>query len=464
MVFVVLIVILIGGAIFSSTPSLPQLDPKAYWGPGDYKEDDPTIKSFQIGISKDDVDDFEMRLNFPLRIQSSLEGSNFNYGFNGETLEKIIEYWRNEYDWKKRENHLNTYQHFKTEIEGLSIHFMRASPSVESAKEVKVVPLLLIHGWPGSFVEFYDILPKLIQPQEGSNVIFDVICPSIPGFGFSDAPAKIGVRTTETGQIFLKLMKRLGFEQFYLQGGDWGSFVATDMATMYNENILGVHLNMFQAETPGVYAKWFLGSFLPSGLFMDPKDEHKIYPFGEKMSFIALESGYFHIQATKPDTIGHALAQSPVSLAAYILEKFSTATDKENTQKHDGGLTEKDFPIPLDAMLDNICIYWFTGSITSSVRFYAENVGGFINGRDLDMIPCDVPSSFAAFPHELMTIPKNFLAHKFYDIFSYNDMDAGGHFAAMERPQLLAKDLHKFVTLVENRKMEEHSKDKLNEL
>ncbi|CAL4131538.1 unnamed protein product [Meganyctiphanes norvegica] len=471
--FLVVIVVLtgifvgiqVGGAIYSSPPSLPQLDPNVYWGPGKYKEDDITIKPYQIAISKEDVKDLKMRLNLPLRLQPSVEGTAFTYGFNSGTLEKVIEYWRKEYDWEKRETHLNSYPHFKTEIEGLNIHFMRAKPIVESGKQIKVVPLLLIHGWPGSFVEFYDIIPKLIEPQEGSDVVFEVICPSIPGYGFSDAPAKKGVGTLEAGQIFLKLMNRLGFNQFYLQGGDWGSLIATDMATMYPDNILGVHLNMFQANTPGVNAKWFLGNFLPSGLFMDPKDEPKMYPMGKKLSFLAAESGYMHIQATKPDTIGAALDQSPVSLGVYILEKFSTWTHKDNTQKPDGGLLQEEFPIALDAMLDNICIYWFTGSITSSTRFYAENFNEkFFQGRELDIIPCNVPSGHAAFPEELMVQPKTFIAHKFYDIVTYTDMEVGGHFPAMERPLLLAADLHKFVSLVEKRKILDQSKEKLNEL
>ncbi|XP_069937348.1 juvenile hormone epoxide hydrolase 1 isoform X1 [Cherax quadricarinatus] len=431
-------------------PPLPHLEPDPWWGPGEPQDEDVSINRFSINISDEDLRDFKARLALPLRLTPALEGANFTYGMNSDTLQKIVKYWREKYDWREREARLNSYPHYKTRIEGLDIHFMRADSKIGSAKNVKAVPLLLIHGWPDSIVGFLDILPLLTHPQEGSNVVFDVICPSIPGFGFSQSSSKQGFSHIETSQVLVKLMQRLGYEQFYVQGGDWGARIATNMAIMYPQRILGVHVNTFYVSTPGLTfrIKMLLGAFLPAGVVVAKEDQNKLYPLSNLFSMVLMETGYMHLQATKPDTIGAALNQNPVSLAAYILEKFSIWTHRDNRHKPDGGLLHGDFPISLDNLLDNICIYWFTNSITTSVRFYSEGFNKKTYGK-LDTIPVRVPAGLASFPQEILNLPKNFIAHKFYNIVTYNEQPAGGHFAAMERPALLAVDLHKFVTTLE---------------
>lgn len=433
-------------------PPLPHLEPNPWWGPGEPKPEDTSIKPFKINIPQQDVEDLKKRLALPLRLTSPLQDANFTYGVNHNTLQKVISYWRNSYNWKQRETRLNQYPHFKTQIEGLDIHFLRASAKASGNSKIEVVPLLMIHGWPGSFVEFYNILPLLTTLQKGSNVVFEVICPSIPGYGFSQSSDKQGLGILEASQIFLKLMKRLGYEKFYVQGGDWGSIIVTTMATMYPENILGVHVNMIAASTVGTNLKLMLGAILPAGIVVSKEDQKKLYPLGDLMSTLLRETGYMHLQSTKPDTIGAALNQSPVGLASYILEKFSTWTHINNPHLPDGGLLQKDFPISLDEMLDNLCIYWFTGTITTSMRFYAEYIAQISSFQNVENVPCRVPSGLAAFPQELFNPPENFAAHKFYDIVSYTDQPIGGHFAAMERPSILAADIHKFVTAVEKRK------------
>ncbi|KAK3876971.1 hypothetical protein Pcinc_018280 [Petrolisthes cinctipes] len=359
-------------------PPLPTLDPNPWWGPGEPKEDNVAITQFKINVPEKDLKDLKDRLALPLRLTPALEGTNFTYGFNSDTLSRIVTYWTKKYDWRKREALLNKYPQYKTQIEGLDIHFLRATAGDTSGgarkKGVKVVPLLLVHGWPGSVVEFYSILPLLTTPREGSSVVFEVICPSIPGYGFSQGSSKPGLGSLQTAQIFLKLMKRLGFDQFYAQGGDWGSLIVTDLATLYPHNVLGVHMNMLGGNTPTGNLKMWLGSLLPSGLLVPESDQHHLYPLSSFYSRLMLESGYAHIQATKPDTIGAVLDQNPVALATYILEKFSTWTNRDNPNKPDGGLLSKTFPFTMDSLLDNICVYWFTGSITTSVRFYAENM------------------------------------------------------------------------------------------
>lgn len=437
---------------FMRIPPVPTLDLDPWWGPGEPHAEDTSIRPFRIDIAEKDMDSLKVRLDLPLRITSPLEGANFTYGMNQTTLQTIVHYWKNSYDWKQREKRLNQYSHFKTQIEGLDIHFMRVVPQLHENQKVKVLPLLMVHGWPGSIVEFYNILPLLTTPQDGSSVVFDVICPSIPGFGFSQSSVKQGLGQLQTAQIFLKLMKRLGFQKFYVQGGDWGTLVVSLMATMYPENILGVHVNFIMSRTPGSMAKMLLGSVLPTGLVMDAKDENRLYPLGELFARMLRESGYMHIQATKPDTIGAGLNQSPVGLAAYILEKFSTWTHKGNPHLPDGGLLQEDFPISLDEMLDNICVYWYTGTITTSMRYYAENTAQSEALGIIERIPCVVPAGLSSFPQELLDMPKHLVAHKFHNIVYYAEHSEGGHFAAMEQPRSLARDIHQFVMTVERGK------------
>jgi len=433
-------------------PPLPTLDPNPWWGPDPPSKDDTSIKPFKINIPQADVDDLNARLALPLRVVPPLENANFTYGFNSEVLKVIVKYWRTQYNWKTREERLNRFPQFKTQIEGLNIHFIHIKPKIDPNKKVTILPLLMVHGWPGSIVEFDEILPLLTSPHEGSSVVFEVICPSLPGYGFSQSASKQGLGTLETAQIFLKLMKRLNFNKFYVQGGDWGSLVVSTMATMFPENIIAMHSNMPATFSPGSSLKHFLGAILPSGFVIDADKESFLYPISSLCSRLIQETGYLHIQASKPDTIGSALENSPVGLAAYILEKFSTWTNADNPTKPDGGLLSKDYPISLDRLLDNISLYWFSKSITTSVRYYAESfVRGFTS--KLDSITTEVPSGFSGFKHELALHPKSMLSYKYKAISFYRFHDFGGHFAAMEVPKVLAKDLHDFVTENENQIM-----------
>nr|XP_027223680.1 juvenile hormone epoxide hydrolase 1-like [Penaeus vannamei]XP_027223681.1 juvenile hormone epoxide hydrolase 1-like [Penaeus vannamei] len=435
---------------FFREPEMPSLPQNPWWGEGEPQAEDTAIRPFTINIPDEDLEDLRLRLALPLRLTPPLEGANFTYGTNSDTLKHIVEYWRKEYHWKEREAKMNELQHFKTQIEGLDIHFVHARPQQTPSNVHEPIPLLLIHGWPGSFVEFLGILPLLTSPGEGSGRVFEVICPSLPGYGFSQAAAKPGLGLQETAQIFLKLMKRLGHSRFYVQGGDWGAGVATQLATLYPQHLRGVHLNMFRPQTTMGKVRQVLGAFLPSGTLMAKEEEGMLYPLLEHAKWLLRESGYFHIQATKPDTLGAALAQSPVGLASYLLEKFSTWTNGANVNKPDGGLL-KGFPIALDALLDDICIYWFTNSITSSMRYYAENMSRERAAIDTSNIPSKVPAGLAAFPEEVLLAPRSLMAHKFHDIVTYTRPSAGGHFAAMEQPGILARDFRAFVEAVEAR-------------
>ncbi|XP_054654609.1 epoxide hydrolase 1-like [Dunckerocampus dactyliophorus] len=417
---------------------------EGWWGAGKRPQsEDDKIYSFEVKTSDDEIKDLHERID-KARYADPLEDSAFQYGFNSTYLKSVASYWRHEFDWKKQVAVLNKYPHFKTKIEGIDVHFIHVRPAQH--KNQKVVPLMLVHGWPGSFFEFYKILPLLTENHNG--LTFEVICPSIPGYGFSEAPHKQGFNTLAAARIFLKLMERLGFSQFYLQGGDWGSFITTNMAQMKPQCVKGLHLNMFTSRKGfKVMLSLLIGPYLPFLVGLSSEDVRRLFPFFEKNVWeILRESGYFHIQATKPDTAGCGVNDSPVGLAAYILEKFSTGTDLKNRDLADGGLERK---YSLDDLLTNVMIYWTTGSIVSSMRFYKENFKSNPEKRVDARTRIYVPTGLVAFPGEVMHCPKSWAQIRFRNIVSYTFMPRGGHFAAFEEPHLFATDLIQFVQKVE---------------
>ncbi|KFU84731.1 Epoxide hydrolase 1, partial [Chaetura pelagica] len=353
------------------------------------------------------LQDLHRRLD-QARYAPPLEGAAFHYGFNSNFLRKVVSYWRKEFDWREKVKVLNKYPHFRTTIEGIEIHFIHVKPSYVPHGQV-VQPLLMVHGWPGSFYEFYKIIPLLTDPAghglTESDVVFEVICPSIPGYGFSEAPRQKGFDSIATARIFHKLMNRLGFKKYYVQGGDWGSRITTNMAQMLPQSVKGLHLNLVFDVKLGLrrMISVMLGAYVPWLVGLSREDVRRMYPFVQKNFYYLLqESGYLHIQATKPDTAGCGLNDSPVGLAAYILEKFSTWTDKSFRHKDDGGLESK---YSLDELLTNVMIYWVTSSIVSSMRYYKEN---FASDPTLDAharVGVYVPTGIAAFPQELTQLP-----------------------------------------------------------
>ncbi|KAB1258916.1 Epoxide hydrolase 1 [Camelus dromedarius] len=420
-----------------------------WWGPGvrPTAGEDESICPFKVETSDEEINDLHQRIE-KVRLAPPLEDSRFHYGFNSNYLKKVISYWRNGFDWRKQVEILNKYPHFKTKIEGLDIHFIHVKPpQLPSGHTPK--PLLMVHGWPGSFYEFYKIIPLLTDPKNhglSDEHVFEVICPSIPGYGFSEAPSKKGCNSVATARIFYKLMLRLGFQQFYIQGGDWGALICTNMAQLVPSHVKGLHLNMALILRNFYTISLLLGRRF-GGLFgYTERDMELLYPFKKVFYSLVRESGYMHIQCTKPDTVGCALNDSPVGLAAYILEKFSTWTNSEFRDLEDGGLERK---FSLDDLLTGIMLYWTTGTITSSQRFYKENLGQGFMANKHETMKVYVPTGFAAFPYELMHFPEKWVKSKYPKLLSYSYMPRGGHFAAFEEPELLAQDIRKFVGLVE---------------
>ncbi|XP_062286199.1 epoxide hydrolase 1 [Scomber scombrus] len=417
---------------------------EGWWGAGEKPlSEDDKIYTFEVQTSDEDIKDLHERID-RTRYTDPLEDSGFHYGFNSTYLKKVVSYWRHQFDWKKQVAVLNKYPHFKTKIEGLDVHFIHVRPP--HRENQTVLPLMLVHGWPGSFFEFYRILPLLTENQDG--VVFEVICPSIPGYGFSEAPHKQGFDSLAAARVFLTLMERLGFSQFYLQGGDWGSLITTNMAQMKPQCVKGLHLNMLgHVNGFKVLLSLLIGPYLPFLVGFSKEDVRRLFPFFEKNVWdILRETGYLHIQGTKPDTAGCGVNDSPVGLAAYILEKFSTWTNRMNRDLADGGLERK---FSLDDLLTNVMIYWTTGSIVSSMRFYKENLKSNIENRVDSRVGIFVPTGMAAFPAELMHVPHSWAKTRFRNIYSYTLMPQGGHFAAFEEPQLLANDFVQFVKKVE---------------
>jgi microsomal epoxide hydrolase len=429
-------------------PSLPTIKSDEYFGADKTRKTDSTIKSFKINVADDVLDDLRDRLNRTNFFAPLTDVNDFEYGMNSDYFQKFHSHWMNIYNWRKWEKKLNEFDQFKTQIDGLDVHFLRVKPPKN--KYVNVRPLLLVHGWPGSVFEFYKILPMLVDPKSlniDSQLAFEVVSPSIPGYGWSEAPKKKGFGPIAAARVFAKLMERLNFNEYYCQGGDWGSMITTALAQMYPQRVTGLHINMAFAspmDYPGIMAQMFAGLVFPS-LILSPADQDKVYPIGEKFMNLLQESGYMHIQATKPDTVGFALNDSPMGLAAYIIEKFSTWTNGAYKKLPDGGLTRH---YSMDELLTNVMIYWTTGTIASSQRFYKEH---FRNPETplYERAPVLVPTGIASFPHEILRQPKNFLSYKFRNITSYTDMARGGHFGAFEEPRLLADDIFKFASTVE---------------
>ncbi|OAD56030.1 Juvenile hormone epoxide hydrolase 1 [Eufriesea mexicana] len=426
-------------------PTLPETN----WSSKKNGKESTEIRPFSINVSQSVLDDLKFRLEHRRNYKEPLEHVAWTYGISTKYLNTVLDYWKDKYNWIERQALLNKYPQYITNIQGLDIHFYHVKPTnLPKNRNLKVLPLLMIHGWPGSVVEFQKIIPMLTKPWPTQDFVFEVIAPSLPGYGFSEGAVRPGMATAQMAVVFKNLMQRLGFEKFYIQGGDWGSLIVANLAALFPEKVTGLHSNMCNTLTPVSLFWSFVGTYFP---FIVGVNEHysRFFPLSTVLSNLIQESGYFHIQATKPDTIGAALASSPDGLAAYILEKFSTWTNPTYRDRDDGGLTEK---YTLDELLDNIMIYWVTNSITTSVRLYAENFSTAYRALYIDRVPIKVPTGCAAFPHELLSQPESLLKERYTNIIHFNFIPRGGHFAAFEEPRLLADDIFSFVKKTENLK------------
>ncbi|XP_063381651.1 juvenile hormone epoxide hydrolase-like [Cydia fagiglandana] len=428
----------IGYAVFLAyslhrIPEMPQLDPNLWWGKEPQpREEDTSIRPFKIEFNDTMIADLKQRIKNRRPLTPPLDGINSEYGMNTAYLEKLLSYWAEKYDFKKRAELLNRFPHYKTKVQGLDIHFIRVKPTV---KNVKVLPLLMLHGWPSSSKEFDKVIPILTTPRDGYDFVFEVIAADLPGFGFSEGTSKPGLNPVHIGIIMKNLMKRLGINKFYIQAGDWGSQVATHMATIYPDDVLGLHTNMPLSSMPISSVKLLLGSLAPSLL---GNHSHRIYPLKNLFRYLVRESGYFHIQSTKPDTVGVGLTDSPSGLAAYIMEKMAICSNRDQLHTAHGGLEN----LELDDVLDTVTIQWVNNCIVTSMRLYAE--GYSTNAPEvyaLHGIPTRVPTAAIKFLYEVVYQPDWVLRDKFPNLVRSTTLDFGGHFAALQTPKPFADDV-----------------------
>ena len=376
------------------------------------------VKAFKIEVHDKVLDDLRRRLE-TVRWPDQIPNSGWDYGSNLDYLKELVEYWRSGFDWRAQEAKLNDFHHFKSQVDGLGVHFIH-----ERGKGPNPLPLVITHGWPSTFFEMHKIIPLLADPgAHGSDPAdaFDVVAPSLPGFGFSDQPTERGMDVQRVAGMWNKLMtENLGYRRFAVQGGDIGAGVTSRLGNDHAGSVIGIHLTSVNRPTP------YLG---PGSRELTEAEQSHI---AQRERWQRDEGAYNHLQSTKPQTLSYGLNDSPVGLAAWIVEKYRTWSDC-------GGEVERRFT--KDELLTNITIYWVTQTIGSSVRMYYDNQRGtWEMGKD-EQVPA--PAAVAVFPGEISRPPKEW-ADRSYNVCRWTEMASGGHFAALEEPVLLAEDIRAF--------------------
>ncbi len=382
------------------------------------------ITPFEIAVPDAAIADLQRRLR-NTRLPDQIDNSSWEYGTDIAYLTELIEYWQDDFDWREQETQLNQFDQFKTEIDGLAMHFIH-----QRSENPDAIPLMIVHGWPGSISEFTKIIEPLTDPLAhggDSADAFHVIAPSLPGFGFSGIPNQPGYSPEKIAHVLAALMEKIGYPRYAIAGGDWGAIINRHLANYYPQRLIGLHSNMMLAGAPS-----------------DPQQRDAVTDAEEaartaRGAYMQNERAYQQIQGSKPQTLGYGLNDSPAGLAAWITEKFHGWTDMP--QGADGYL---DNHFSKDEILTNIAIYWFTGTITASTRIYYENSKTAVE-NPIGYI--DVPTGAAIFPAEIFITPRAW-AEAAYDLRHWSVMDEGGHFAALEKPQLYLNDLRDFFRLL----------------
>ena len=375
------------------------------------------IRPFTIRIPDRALTDLKARLAVS-RLPEPLQGDGWTHGTDIGYLRRLVAYWRNGFDWRVQERRLNQLEQFTTTIDGLTIHFVH-----RRSKHANALPLLITHGWPGSFVEFTKIIGPLTNPEAHGGTAadaFHVVMPSIPGFAFSQAPREAGFDPARIAALEARLMARLGYTRYGVQGGDWGSIISREVALADAPHVVGLHINMCLGAAPA-------GADANVGLTDRERERLKV-----RQEFQNEETGYQQIQGTKPQTLGVALNDSPVGLAAWIVEKFRTWCDCNG---------DPETVFTKDELLTNITLYWLTQTAASSARIYYEvrhAPPSPAAGRRIE-----TPTACADFPKEIIWSPRRWLEGR-YNIVRWTEMPRGGHFAAFEQPALLVDDLRAF--------------------
>ncbi len=372
--------------------------------------------AFRLHVRDSEIDDLRERIA-RTRLPDQPPGEPWAYGTDVAYMKQLLDHWRGDFDWRAQEARLNAFPQFKVPLHGIDLHFLHVQ-----GKGPRPTPLLLSHGWPGSVFEFLEIIPRLTDPARfGGDAAdaFTVVAPSLPGYGLSFKPGQQRFSLEQIADCFAELMTGvLGYPRFAAQGGDWGAFVTSRLGAVHADKLIGIHLNLLAVRRD-------------PKLLSNPTPEEQKY-LGELEIWIKEEMGYQWIQGTRPQTLAFGLSDSPAGLAAWIVEKFRAWSDC-------GGDVESVFS--KDHLLANISLYWFTGAIGSSFwPYYARMHGPW-------PIPeggVKLPTGYAAFPREILRPPRSMAETMYTDIRRWTAMPRGGHFAAMEQPEALAREIAEF--------------------
>ncbi len=367
------------------------------------------VTPFKVAVPQVAIDDLHLRLRMT-RYPDPETSPGWSQGVPLAAAKRLIRHWHERYDWRRFEQRLNAFPQFRTRIDGLGIHFLHVR-----SQHADALPIILTHGWPGSIVEFLKVIAPLTDPtSHGGRAedAFHVVIPSLPGFGWSDKPAQAGWNVDRTAAAWGLLMQRLGYRKWVAQGGDWGSGVTHALGRKPPAGLVAAHVN------------W---PFVFPAKFPEKPSDSEAAAMAAAGKFVAEQSGYYKEQATRPQTIGYGLADSPVGQATWIYEKFQAWTDNRGAPED---------ALTLDEMLDNISLYWFTDTAASSARIYWENATHSYDGGRIAL-----PMAATIFPKDIYRAPKAWAQEHWPNLFYWNEVDRGGHFAAFEQPQLFAQEL-----------------------
>jgi pimeloyl-ACP methyl ester carboxylesterase len=380
------------------------------------------IRPFQVEVAQEDLDDLQRRIA-ETRWPSRELVTDRSQGVQLATLKELARYWANEYDWRKAEAKLNALPQFTTEIDGVDIHFIHVKSAHENA-----LPLVMTHGWPGSVIELLEAVGPLTDPTAHGGTpedAFHLVLPSLPGYGFSGEPAELGWNVGRVGQAWAELMHRLGYTRYVAQGGDVGAAVTDAMGRQAPEGLLGIHTNLLVTV---------LGGPQPT----DSDEESAAQ--AQLDTFRASGFGYFLEMATRPQTIGYALLDSPVALAAWLLDHDTDSYYKISSAFVDGEPTGN---LTRDHILDNITLYWLTGTGATAARSYWEDGQALAAAAASGQAPPEVsiPTGFTTFPGEIWRTPRSWAENSYPNLSYFNEVDKGGHFAAWEEPELFSAEV-----------------------
>jgi pimeloyl-ACP methyl ester carboxylesterase len=383
--------------------------------------EDSTIRPFHIDVPEDELAELRRRIA-ATRWPSKELVPDRSQGVQLATLQELARYWETDYDWRKAEAKLNALPQFTTEIDGVEIQFIHVRSRHENA-----LPLIMTHGWPGSVMELLDTIGPLTDPTaHGGDAedAFDLVLPSLPGYGFSGEPTELGWNAGRVAMAWAELMNRLGYARYVAQGGDVGAAVTDAMGRQAPEGLLGIHMNL-------------LVTILAGGP-MPSESEQERAALDAINTFKTSGFGYFLEQATRPQTIGYALLDSPLALAAWMLDHDTDSYEKISSAFVDG---QPSGNLTRDRIVDNITLYWLTGTGASAARSYWED--GRAAALAAGQAPPEVslPVGFTTFPGEIWRTPRSWVEQSYPNLSYFNEVDKGGHFAAWEQPQLFTEEL-----------------------